>query len=133
LIVIDLYRAFYYCNRLIAVLVVLVVRHALYLCVRLCRFSGKPNLIRLLDHGSVSASKGQHRQVLLLFPFFGGGSAWDRVETALRDGASTLQDSSGPPPAFPAPPNWPFPEREALQVRRLDRPLQSLTDGLTTM
>jgi hypothetical protein len=89
-------------------------------CVRsLCRFSGKPNLIRLLDHGSVSASKGQHRQVLLLFPFFGGGSAWDRVEAALRDrdrAASSSGGSDQPPPAFAPPPNWPFPEREALQV-----------------
>lgn len=85
------------------------------------RFSDKPNLIRLLDHGSVSASKGQHRQVLLLFPFFGGGSAWDRVEAALRDAAAAAQlgQAIDPPPAFPPPVTWPFPEREALHVSML--------------
>ena len=68
------------------------------------KISGDPHIITLVDHASLPASKGQHRQVLLLFPFFSTGTAWDMIEAAVVAANDSTPNTS----------NWPFPERAAL-------------------
>ena len=85
------------------------------------QFSNDPHIISLVDHASIPASKGQHRQVLLLFPFFSAGTAWDMVADALpAESSLTGEDAGGRM-------NWPFPERAALAT------LLGTARGLRTM
>jgi serine/threonine kinase 16 len=69
------------------------------------KFSNDPHIITLVDHASIPASKGQFRQILLLFPFYSAGTAWDMVERALPAPGAEGAAAGG---------NWPFPERAAV-------------------
>lgn len=74
-------------------------------------FAGHPHIIQLIDHASItlsSSSNGSsaaaaHRQVMLLFPLFPRGTAWDAIERVMYNSSA---------PAGP----WPFPEPRALYV-----------------
>jgi serine/threonine protein kinase len=63
-----------------------------------------PNIIKLLASGSLppSSSSSNHREVLMVFPYYPRGSAWDAINRA------NPLEVDGPP--------WPFDEREALEV-----------------
>lgn len=63
---------------------------------------GHDHIVSLLDHSSAqlsaTASTTALRQILLLFPMYPRGTAWDEIERAM--GA----------------PSWPFPEAQALRI-----------------
>ncbi|CAM9186828.1 unnamed protein product [Ectocarpus fasciculatus] len=75
------------------------------------KFSDDPHIITLVDYASLPASKGQHAQVLLLFPFYSAGTAWDMVAQAVE--AAEGGDGEGLA-ARTGQHHWPFPERAAV-------------------
>lgn len=77
------------------------------------KFSGDPHIVSLVDYASLPASKGQHRQILLMFPFFALGTAWDMIADAVA-AAEAEQDGDGGLALHAGNLYWPFPERVAL-------------------
>lgn len=86
-------------------------------------FAGHPHIIQLIDHASFTLSStsngpsaaAANRQIMLLFPLYPRGTAWDAIERVLYNN-----------PAAPAGP-WPFPEPRALYV------VQCMAKALNTM
>ena len=66
------------------------------------RFAGHAHIVSLVDHSSavVKGAPASHRTVLLLFPLYTRGTAWDRIErcSGEREGS------------------WYFSERRALKI-----------------
>jgi serine/threonine kinase 16 len=71
-----------------------------------------PFIIQLIDHASTLLGKDANspRQVLLLFPLYPKGNAWDCIERSRVDG----QDSPFPSSSSSTP--WPFPEERAVYI-----------------
>ncbi len=68
------------------------------------RFAGHAHIVSLVDHSSAATKGGapSHRTVLLLFPLYAHGTAWDKIEQCT--GAGEREGS------------WPFSERRAIKV-----------------